>query len=256
MPLASKNQLVKKIKEKKELSGIEDKAVLKTLENYLEKYKISFDKILPSDAKILVKEIRAVLRKLVGQYYAGRNLSESDLSSHVSLKERADFYQKLNSLLKELKVKSVFDLGCGLNPIAVASPDLKYFASDIDNNCLSLVKKYFRKNKINGEIFYCDLRNIKEEFPKTDICFLFKVLDTLEKKHAENILKKIQSEKILVSFASHKLSGKKMNFPERRWFEKLLDRLNFKYTKFYSDKEIFYLLKQEKPSLPTTQGTQ
>lgn len=254
-----KVELVKAIKQKKELSGIADSVVLSTLEDYLKKTRLQIDNLLPSEGKIIVREIRARLRKLSGQYQLSTKRDNSDLSSeelarllktHSSTSERLDFYVALKKIIQETKAKSILDLGCGLNPLALADKKTKYFASDIKEDELEIIKNYFKKNKISGETFVYDLRNIDSNLPKADLCIMFKVIDVVDPasktrgKLTESIITRVPCKNILVSFATRKLSGKKMNFPERFWFEKILQKLGCSFNKFSSDNEIFYLIKK------------
>ncbi len=257
----SKEELIKKIKEKRELSGISDKVVKEELEKYIKKYGISAQEFPKKQAKVIVKSIRTELRKLVGRF----NLSKKDklklleknslmklLKSHSSTAERLDFYPELIKFLKNLKIKSLLDLGCGLNPIALSShlPNLRYYASDVNEFELSLIETFFRKNNIHGKAFFYDLRKIKNDLPRADLCLIFKVLDVIaEKKHrselAESIIRNIKCKSFLVSFSTKKLSGRRMNSPKRIWFESLLYKLNLKFDKFSSENEVFYFFKMK-----------
>ncbi|MBS3098828.1 hypothetical protein J4462_01300 [Candidatus Pacearchaeota archaeon] len=236
--------LIKKIKEKKELSGISDSVVLDSLDNYLKKYSINIQKIKHSQIKIIVKEIRANLRKLVGQYQISKKQIIENLDSHTSTRERKDFYPKLKKMIEKINPCSILDLGCGLNPLALAEKNIFYYASDINETALSLVEQHFKRNKIKGKIFVYDIRKINNDLPKADLCLLFKILDILDKNLAEKIISSVPCDKILVSFATKKLSGKKMSRPIRIWFEKILERNLWKYEKIYSDNEIFYSIEK------------
>ena len=250
--------LIKKIKQKKELSGITDKIVSELLLDYLKKYSISLKNISPKQTKIIIKEIRSQLRTISGQFQKGaknrEKLLETDsiqqlLKTHSSTAERLEFYPELKSIIKRLKVTSILDIGCGLNPIALANSGLTYYASDIKEDELSLIKRFFKKNKIKGKLFVQDLTKSSLNFPKTDICLILKVLDTIDPNHVltETLLKKVHSKYFIISFSTKKLSGKPMNFPRRRWFEKLLVKLNFHYKTFQSQNEIFYLITKQTP---------
>jgi len=242
--------LIRKIKQKKELSDLADSVVKSSLENYLNKYKISINESNPARLKIILKEVRAELRKLSGQYQKtikdkSKFSTQELLKSHSSTAERFDFYPELKNIFFDLKVKSVLDLGCGLNPIALANQSLTYYASDIKENELKIIKKFFKKNKINGTTFVYDLRSQIGSLPEVDICLIFKVLDIIDDKGhktTEEILKKISCKYFLISFSTKKLSGKPMNHPTRFWFESILKRLNLKFKKFKSTNEIFYLI--------------
>lgn len=253
MKTSTKDSLVQKIKEKKELKGIASSLVRGALDDYLKKYKININLLNKKQIKIIIKEVRAGLRNLVGQYQKSlKNKSKLPikdlLKTHSSTAERLDFYPKLKKIISQLKVKSILDLGCGLNPLALANKKVKYHASDIKEDELEIIEKYFKKHNIEGKTFVYDLRKPKKALPKVDLCLIFKVLDILanDKKSrailTEKILKEVPCKKLFISFSTIKLSGRKMNFPKRYWFENMLERKNLKYKTFSSDNEVFYLV--------------
>ena len=255
------NQLISQILQKKELSRITRDVVEELLTNYLSKNKISAENLSPKQAKIIVKEIRSQLRNYAGQFQKKQknrpellkqNKIKELLETHTSTAERLNFYPELKKLLVKLKIKSILDLGCGINPTALANPKIIYYAADIKQDELDLIRKFFQKNKIKGKVFPYNLLKIKNNLPKTDICLLFKILDTIEKRAAEKILKSIKSKYILVSFSTKVLSGKKMNQPRRYWFEHLLKRISLEYEIINSENELFYLIKQQPESKTTS----
>jgi ribosomal protein RSM22 (predicted rRNA methylase) len=249
--------LIDLIRKKKELSDISDSLVLESLNKYLTKHKINPSNLRPSETKLIVKEIRAQLRNFVGQFQLSPKKKEkfletedfsSLLETHSSTKERLSFYPELKSLLSELKVKSILDLGCGINPVALATKEITYYASDINESDLAVVSAFFKKNDIEGKVFAHNLREDNSSLPKADLCIMFKILDTIETKGhkiAESLILTLKDKckYILISFSTRKLSGKSMNFPERKWLEHLLTRLSIHYEIFKSDSEIFYLIK-------------
>jgi len=247
-------ELVKKIKEKKEFASLSDLVIEESVNKYTEKYRINLETLSEKEIKVIVKEVRAELRNLVGRFQTSsknrekllkEKAIEKLLKTHSSTAERLDYYPKLKKIIDSLKMKSILDLGCGLNPIALANKKIKYYASDIREDELELIKLFFKKNRIKGKTFCYDLRKINDNLPKADLCLLFKVLDIIDdKKHkiSKKIIETIPCNQIIVSFSTKKLSGKKMNFPKRRWFEFLLERLNLKFKKFETDNEVFYLI--------------
>ncbi len=254
----AKTELIEKIKEKKELSGLTNSLISDMLESYLEKYKINLENLKNSEAKIIVKDIRRSLRDIVGRFQKSikkrTNLLEIGdietlLKSHSSTSERLSFYPKLKKLIDKLNVKSILDLGCGLNPIALADKNLVYYAADVKEDDLELVKRFFEKNNFQGRVFVYNLRKISNDLPNADLCIIFKVLDVLEKKQhglAEKILNSANCKYFLISFATKTLSSKPMKFPGRNWLESILKKFNYKYKIFSSDNEIFYLIKKSK----------
>ena len=248
------DRVVAKIKEKKELSDIPDSLVGETLETYLRKNHL----VIPQkekELKIIIKEVRSHLRRYVGQYQSSASLSKKQrllhegkiselLKTHASTRERASFYPKLKELIKKMNPKSILDLGCGINPIAVASPGMEYYAYEIKKDDLVLVAEFFKMSRIKGKTFFKDIRK-ESEFPKADLTLMFKILDIMEKdkyNFTKSLLEKINSKHIIVSFSTRTLSGKPMNAPRRLWFEKLLEELKYKFTSISSNNEIFYLI--------------
>lgn len=262
--MVAMDRIVKKIKEKRELSGISDSVVLKNLSDYLRKNQISPENLSEKKEKLIVKDIRAGLRQLSGMFQKSKKsdfgrrkllLNQNKISelleTHSSTKERAADFLKIISVIKSLNPKSVLDLGCGLNPISLAPyfPKVFYFASDIREDELSLVSEFFDKSGISGKVFTADLTDKDSVFslPAADLVLMFKLLDSLDKKgrrNAEFLISNIKCRNILISFPTKKLSGKKMNHPERIWLEKLVIRLGFSFKVFVFDSEIFYLVEK------------
>ena len=121
------DKVIKKIKKKPELSDLPDSLVLSVLESYLSKNRIGLPKN-PKQLKIVVKEIRSELRNYTGRFQVKSKkrvklLEENKilelLKTHTSTKERIKDYQKLIKKIENFSPKSILDLGCGLNPIAI-----------------------------------------------------------------------------------------------------------------------------------------
>ncbi|MEK6847097.1 MAG: hypothetical protein AABY16_02935 [Nanoarchaeota archaeon] len=243
------DRLIAEIKQKHEFRDLPNSFIKNILESYLQKQKISIP-YNKKNRKLLVKIIRAKLRKSAGQYI---EKTKSKLSSnqellklHKSTNERLKEYEYIKSLIEQLKPQSILDLGCGLNPMAIAKPNIKYYAYDIKADYLSLVKDYFEKNKIKGEAQHEDITQVNN-FPKTDVCLMLKLLDILgknKKEIAKKLFTKLNSNNLIVSFATRTLSGKPMNRPYRRWFENLLKDLNLEYKLHRTNNEIFYVIKK------------
>ncbi|HLC31089.1 MAG TPA: hypothetical protein VJK51_00310 [Candidatus Nanoarchaeia archaeon] len=248
--------IISKIKEKPELKGIADSLVEEKLSKVLKKYPLSLSE---KNEKLIIKETRALLRKNVGQYqikttkrtklFKEKNWSEL-LYTHTSTKERAPHYLELKQKINTFKPLSILDLGCGLNPLALATPTIPYHASDVNESDLSIVKAYFKEKNLKGSVFSFDLRNQDPStLPQADICLLFKLFDALEQtshKLAEQLITKIPTQRFLISFALIKLSGKPMNVPNRPWLEHLLRKHNLPYSSFIIGNELFYYVEKRK----------
>ena len=249
------NALITLIKKKKELLGLADSIVRGRLANYMEKHGLLAGNINDKNAKIIITAVRSELRTLSGQYQKGiknrkdflrEGKIEELLKTNTSTEERIEFYPFLKKKILSLKISSILDLGCGLNPIALASKDIDYYASDIKEDELNLISLFFSKNHISGKSFFYDLAKISSDLPKTDLCIIFKVLDLLDNRRelSEKILLTVPCRYFIISFSTKKLSGKNMNHPERMWFEKILSKNNLKFERFSSENEVFYLIKK------------
>lgn len=227
--------ILTRIKSKKELAGISDKVVLSLIDKY---FPASSKKSLSSkDEKELVSLIRADLRKISGRF-------QSPSLKNLAVVERKEAYSLLKRLFVSLKIKSVLDLGCGVNPVKLAQSTMKYYAYDINEENLAAVRKYFQENNIDGNTKAYDLVNDDQPFPKTDITLFMKLFDVLETKGhklAEKLILRANSEYLLVSFPTKTLSGAPMRHPQRGWIELLFDRLGFSFISLSGKNEIFYL---------------
>lgn len=246
------DELVSKIKQKKELSGIPNSFIMPILEKTLRRYNLKTENLSKSEISVIVKESRAELRNYVGRFHSSQknrmNLLVQDeidrlLSSHSSTRERVSFYPELISLLEKLNVKTVIDLGSGINPLAMAYRFKEYYAYDINENDISLVQEFFKTKNILGSAVVQDIRQ-PFSYPSADICLIFKVLDIIEKKGhkiADNLISNIKCKYILISFATRTLSGKPMKYAQRGWIEKILSKHGRSFKIINSENEIFYL---------------
>lgn len=220
--------LIEKIKSKKELAGLPDSFVSSFIPKNIP------EKISERQLNLVVKEIRAKLRKYVGQYTLK--------NSHRSIAERDSNYNELKNIIESLYPKSILDVGCGLNPLKIAEKKYTYYACDIDGKSIQRVNDFLKEEGIDGKAWVEDIRTATS-FPIADICLLLKVVDLLDKrghKNAEILIKKIPSSNFIISFPTKTLSGKPMNHPQRGWIERLLTRLGFTYTSLITNNEIFY----------------
>lgn len=250
------HEMIQLIQRKKELSGIDHAIVHEILISILAQKHLSATALKPSQAKHIIKEVRAQLRAMAGQYASSVNPNkqrallengkvEELLKTNRSTAERLSFYPELRKKIVDLQVSSILDLGCGLNPLALAAPLWVYYAADINRIDLALVQHFFQKQHIQGKTFVCDLRAIETaHLPRADLCLLLKVFDVLEKRGhtlAEKIIQAAPCRFLLISFSTKTLSGKPMRHPQRGWIERLLHRLGYPFTSFASNNEIFYL---------------
>ncbi|PJC44226.1 hypothetical protein CO038_04860 [Candidatus Pacearchaeota archaeon CG_4_9_14_0_2_um_filter_39_13] len=247
--------LIKKIKEKKELSGIPDNIVKEVLDKVLKSYPSGLSK---KDEKLVIKESRSLLRNYVGRFKAKSSASiikmvekgriNEALMLHASTRERMPFYDKLRKMIKDMRPGRILDIGCGLNPLAVAEKTFFYYASDIDENNLAVVKKFFDMHSIQGEIFIADMRK-ERNFPEADLCLILKVFDIVKMPHkeVESLLACLKCRAFIMSFPTITLSGKQMKNKRRIWFEIILNKLGMKFEIISSSNELFYISHSGRP---------
>lgn len=225
--------------------------------------------------KAAVKEVRSRLHQIGGAYFKHKPNYDTALSqlsalpphlhsdriknwciekmrAHASTAERlpilADFF---HSCLDEIRpVKSVVDLACGLNPLAIPwmplSEDFTYIACDIFQDMLSFLDGYFQYLDIRGTTISCDLT---QQVPQqqAQLAFLLKTvpcLEQIDKNCALPILEAIQCDHILVSFPAHSLSGKSKGMPAyyRDHFLHLIAGKNWQVREFSFSTEIAFLV--------------
>ncbi len=240
-------KLIGEIKQKPEFKDLPDSFIKKILQNYIDKHNLPIPDNKKS-RKLLIKIIRSELRTSAGQYVGKNRNSKDALSYHKSTNERLNEYDYIKSKIEELNAQSILDLGCGMNPIAIAKKGIRYYAYDIKYEYLDRIKEHFIENNITGEVHHEDITQITE-FPQVDLCLMLKLLDILGKNKKEiskKLITKIDSEYFIISFATKTLSGKEMNRPYRRWFEKLLKELKLECEIHRTSNELFYIIKKSK----------
>lgn len=276
-------EVIKKIKAKKEFSKLKDETIKKELRKYLKKNKkalaaIQENRTRSSEYKKAIKAVRAKLRRIYGLFLTKETENREDylealkhiktkvmhekiLKTHVSTKERLPIYKTIYKKIfaKTGKPKTILDLGCGMNPVSypwMNLKNIKYYAAELSKEDCEFLNKYFKIMKIKGKAIALDLTEaakkpeLLKKFLKADVCFLFKILDEVEEKKgrkaSEALIKNIDADWLVISFATKKVTGKPMKYPYRRWLEQMLARLGYEFEIIEESNEIFYVVKKEK----------
>ena len=256
--------LIEEIKDKKELRALSPDFVGSIAKELLEKRKANLEK--KSERKAFIKEVRSVLHSVYGVFkkskYAKRNKLLKEIAGvddiethnkilrlHRSTKERLPYYSMAYDRIFSItgKPKTILDLGCGLNPLSLPYMKLKevtYYASELTEEDTKFIQDYIDSMRIKGKAFQMDLTRI-DKLPTADICFMFKLLDTLETLKwdvTKTILERIDARWIVASFPLKTLGGKKSISKKRlAWFERAIE--GHKYETFEIPNEIFYVIK-------------
>lgn len=278
--------LISKILEKKELRDLDpdflqdflEKAkkkkpkLFKTLEekNYNEKSK-EFQELKKIIRKKL-REVHGVFRKTPlskgkrEQYLKDACSPKTEeeaiqkiLENHQSTAERASSYTSLFSRIQEIQpnTKKVLDLGCGYNPFTYSlwKTNPFYIAVDINKEDQEFIQEYFTKKSIPGKAVVADLTTEEaitwiKDISKGTTALLFKLLDSMEtkkKNSSKKLLEALQSDTIIISFATKTISGKGEIKAERKWLQETLNHLNTRFIRsdFDLDNEAFIVLRRK-----------
>jgi len=221
--------------------------------------------------KKIVKEVRKEIGQVYGQFLTSdfkkrkKLLDECKtkedalklLKLHKSTRERIDFYDEIfENIFSWYKPKQIADLACGLGPIAYSIIETKlnyspkYFASDLGTKDMNFLNSFFKKFKIDAIAKPYDITNLsileEQNFQKADLVFLFKALDSFEeikKNISKELLEKIPSKHIVVSFPTKSLVSKKnIKTNKRDWLVNFIEKQNWKLEQFKIDNELFFLI--------------
>jgi len=228
--LGMDNNLINEVKKKKVLSGLPDELVWRFLE------KNNLDK----------KSTRADLRKFFGVFLTNRVLrgvGEDVLGSHISSRGRdyEEFHEKIFEGVD--KIKSVVDLGCGVNGFSYSYlkkmfGDLSYFGVEASGQLVDIMNNYFASNNFTGAKSFClDIsdaesvfRLIKDAKSPRGILILqvIDALESLEKDLSKKFLinlKEHLSEKdwAIITMPMSSISGRKTFEVDRKWLRDFLN---------------------------------
>ncbi len=272
--------IVADVKRKRELSGLADEVVVRSVERTLRsfpKLRAQLDRPFSEfsrrkDYKEFRSTVRGKLREIYGVFELDKKgerpglvragQDKALLTLHQSSKERLAWYPRVYEEIfaRTGKPESILDLGCGANPYSYAflgcTP--RYIAVDLPSRELELLGSYFRQRGINGRVLGIDLSSSDaagrvRELGEVDVCFCFKLLDSLEsavRQSSKRLLRAVRARWLVVSFPTLSLGGGRAIRRERRaWFENFLSRQGWSYERFSIPNEIFYVIRTS--SLPT-----
>lgn len=227
----NKEQLIKKIMEKKEFSQLPRKDVEKAFS--------LFDKEEYSDVE-KVKFTRDLLKRVFTAFMGRKIMNPKDkderwfLLRHVSTKERFDFYEEVYSrVLRDFKKVSIIDLGAGINGLShgffkKVGKEVNYVGIEGVKQLVDVSNYFFSKNKINAKLIHESLfelekiKKIIKKQKKPRVCFLFKTVDSLEmlkRDYTKDFLKEIVPlcDRFVISFATRSFFKKHLFKVRRDW---------------------------------------
>src|SRR3989338_5095028 len=278
-------ELILAIKQKKELQQISNDFVRDHVYSYFQQNPQRISELAnPRSQKYkqIIKEVRAKLRRiyslfrtteegkerrelfeewLQGSLRQRRKTIEKILATHASTRERVSYYPQLYDKIFSItgKPTKLIDLGCGINPFSLPFMKLQkctYYAYDISIEEVELLDLFFQelhKKNVNfaGHAAVLDALQMAKlaKLKEVDLCFLFKMTDVLDQgkghKVTEKVLQNIPARVVVVSFPTLTMSGRKMNYPRRKWIELMCHRLGYHYRTLEFENEIFYMIKKK-----------
>ncbi len=246
-----REDIIRKVKEKKSLDKLGDSYVEKFLDIILrreDRLRIKLNKniLKEKDKEKIIKLTRNELNKRYGQFWK----KYGDIISHKSSDERKEIYEEVYKKIFSItgKPRTLLDIGAGVNTLSydLIGKEVYYYVNELTLHDCEYIRKYLSDNNFKFEIIIGDITELND-FPKTDVCFMFKLLDSLDVKGhkiTEELIKKLRSKYIVVSFSNLGINNRKMNFPRRKWFEAMLKRLSLEFEKVEFTSESFYIIKK------------
>jgi len=138
-------------------------------------------------------------------------------STRERLEIMDEFYAAIFSRLPP--VRSVLDLACGLNPLAIpwmpVEAGCAYYAYDVYLDMMDFIGRFLALAGIKGRAECRDILGLAA-FPKTDLTLVLKslpCLDQIEKDASLALLDKIESPFLVVSYPVHSLGRRDRDMP-------------------------------------------
>ena len=183
-----------------------------------------------------------------------RPLCAALMRHHASTRERLPILEQFYAtLLGDLPpVRSILDLACGLNPLALPwmplPSNVEYWACDIFQDQADFLSGWFDAAGYRGRAFVCDL--IAGLPPaRADVVLLLKAIPCLEqidKELGRRLLATVEAPVVLVSFPVHSLGGhgKGMAANYAAHFDRLTSGLSWQVERFDFATELVFRLRR------------
>ena len=197
-------------------------------------------------------ELRATIQ--IKDEPALRELCKRIMSHHASTRERLpildQFYAEIFAYLPP--VRSVLDIACGLNPLALPwmplSRDTTYIACDISQSMMVFLQAWLAMSQVTGKAEVCDvLTSCPTE--KVDVAFLLKTLPCLEqvdKTVSKQLLSTLQANFLVVSYPAQSLGGRNKGMAAyyEHHFRELVAHETWQVTRLVFDSELVFVVQK------------
>jgi 16S rRNA (guanine(1405)-N(7))-methyltransferase len=184
-----------------------------------------------------------------------RQACQAIMRHHASTRERLPILQEFyaTTLASLGPLRSVLDLACGLNPLALPwmplAPGALYYACDIYADMMAFLNQFFALAGVRGQARVCDLVAAPPR-EAADLALVLKALPPLDQqaKHAgRDLLRALNARHILVSFPAHSLGGRGKGMAENYElrFRDMADAEGWSIERFVFPTELAFLVRKE-----------
>ncbi len=174
------------------------------------------------------------------------------MTRHASTRERLPILDRFyaTTLAEFGPIRSVLDVACGLNPLALAwmplAPDAEYYACDVDEEMIGFLNEFFAVVPCGGRARVADAtQSCPTE--QADVALILKSLPCLEQIDPAaglRLLEGINADHLLVSFPVRSLGGKskgmQVNYEAR--FREMLTGKSWSVRRFEFATELAFLV--------------
>jgi 16S rRNA (guanine(1405)-N(7))-methyltransferase len=181
-----------------------------------------------------------------------RDACRAIMRQHASTHERLPILGRFfaETLAGLGPIRSVIDLGCGLNPLAIPwmplAEDVRYSAYDIYTDLIEFLNEAFLVLGVAGRAETCDIVGAPPVEP-ADLALMLKLIPCLEqvdKAAGLRLLEAINARHILVSFPARSLSGyhRGMAHNYEVHFQTLIEGKPWPVQRFEFDNELAFVV--------------
>jgi 16S rRNA (guanine(1405)-N(7))-methyltransferase len=174
------------------------------------------------------------------------------MAYHASTRERLPILDGFfHTILKDLPpIRSVVDLACGFNPLALPwmglPNEVEYLAIDIYQDMMVFLQDFMGLLKINGRTAAADVLEFSLD-REVDLALVLKTIPCLEqvdREAGQRLLDSLPAAHMLVSFPVHSLGGKQVGMTENyaARFEELVSGRRWVIRRFEFSTELAFLV--------------
>lgn len=172
------------------------------------------------------RDYTAWLAQLRAAYQSGdeaafRRACASVMRHHASTRERLPILDTFyaTTLAGLPPIRSVLDVACGLNPLAIPwmglPPDAEYYACDIYRDMVDFIAGFLTLIGRRGRAEVCDLVHTLPAC-RVDLALALKTvpcLEQIDKSAGQRLLETLDADHLLVSFPARSLGGRDKGMP-------------------------------------------